>query len=109
MRLPLAILILLAASLTAKGQESHAGLKVPPGFKVTLYADDALATDISSLTIDARGRVVVSGPGYVKILEDSDRDGRADRAILFSDRPRTGAQGMYFDGNDLIAAGDGGV
>src|ERR1700685_578188 len=40
-------------------------LRVPPGFVVTQYADDRLAHDIFSMTIDSLGRVVVSGPGYV--------------------------------------------
>ena len=41
--------------------ESAKGLLVPEGFSVTLYADDDLAHDIYSLTIDAQGRVVVAG------------------------------------------------
>ena len=43
-----------------------------PGFEVTLFADDDLAHDIFSLTIDSLGRVVVSGPGYVRIMLDRD-------------------------------------
>ena len=54
------------------------GLRVPVGFKVALYADDELAHDIYCMTIDSLGRVVVSGAGYVRILIDSDEDGRAD-------------------------------
>ncbi len=82
------------------------GLEVPPGFEVSLYADDALAHDIYSLTIDAKGRVVVAGAGYVKILHDDDGDGRADRGTLFSSVPASGAKGMVFDGPDLICTGD---
>ncbi len=85
------------------------GIRVPEGFEVTRYADDALAHDIYSMTIDAQGRVVVAGAGYVKILQDDDQDGRADRATLFSDLPKSGAHGMYFDGPDLICTGDNGV
>ena len=55
------------------------GLRVPANFEVSLYADDALAHDIFSMTLDARGRVVVAGAGYVKILHDDDGDGRAAR------------------------------
>jgi putative membrane-bound dehydrogenase-like protein len=80
-----------------------------PGFEVSLYADDSLATDIFCLTIDAKGRVVVASKGYVKVLHDDDGDGKADRATVFADMPRSGAHGMYFDGPDLIVVGDKGV
>ncbi|HTM52730.1 MAG TPA: c-type cytochrome [Pirellulales bacterium] len=85
------------------------GLTVPQGFEVSLFADDALAHDIFSMTIDSHGRVVVAGAGYVKILEDTDGDGRADRAKLFSSLPASGAHGMFFDGNDLICTGDNSI
>lgn len=88
-------------------QES--GIRVPEGFVVELYADDELAHDIHSLTIDAKGRVVVSGPGYVRILIDSDNDGKADRFQQFADRPATGSQGMFFLGNHLLCSGDEGL
>jgi putative heme-binding domain-containing protein len=105
--LALACTLTLAAGVRA--DEPNHGFKVPPGFKVSLYADDNLATDIYSLTIDAKGRVVVAGKGYVKILVDDHNSGKANRAILFSEVPKSGAQGMYFDEGDLIAVGDRGV
>ena len=86
----------------------EASLRVPDGFEVNLFADDDLAHDIHCLTIDAHGRVVVSGPGHVKILIDDDRDGRADAARLFAE-PQTGAQGMYFYGSDLLCTAEGGL
>lgn len=82
------------------------GLRAPEGFEVTLYADDDLAHNIFSMTIDSHGRVVVAGPGYVKTLHDDDKDGRADRATLFSSVPKSGAHGMCFDGDDLVCTGD---
>lgn len=85
------------------------GIRVPEGFEVSLYADDTLAHDIYSMTLDAAGRVVVSGAGYVKTLHDSDGDGRADRATTYSKLPASGAHGMIFDGPDLIYTGDNGV
>src|SRR5438552_10552229 len=39
------------------------GLKVPPGFEVTEFADAKLANDIYCMTLDPKGRVVVSGRG----------------------------------------------
>ena len=103
----LAVAGLCVALRPAQGAEFP--LDVPPGFEVSLYADDALAHDIYSMTVDARGRVVVAGAGYVKILHDDDHDGRADRAQLFSSKPASGAHGMLFLGNDLVCTGDNAV
>lgn len=85
------------------------GVQVPEGFEVVEFANDELAHDIYSMTIDSKGRVVVAGAGYVKILIDKDGDGKADEAKLFSDVPKNGAQGMYFHGRSLICIGDGGM
>jgi putative membrane-bound dehydrogenase-like protein len=85
------------------------GLSLPAGFTVTRYADDSLAHDIFAMTIDSLGRVVVSGPGYVKILVDSDNDGKADQAIPFADGPASGAQGLCFLGRNLLCTGDAGL
>lgn len=84
-------------------------LVVPEGFEVTLYADDDLAHDIYSMTIDSRGRVVVAGTGYVRILHDRDGNGAADEYTEFVDGPKSGAMGMYFHGSDLICTGDSGL
>lgn len=85
------------------------GVKVPEGFEVVEFAGDELAHDIYSMTIDAQGRVVVAGAGYVKILIDKDGDGKADEARQFSDLPKNGAQGMFFHGSSLICIGDAGL
>jgi len=87
------------------GLAADLGIKVHPGFEVTRFAGDELAHDIFSITTDAEGRIAVSGPGYVKILEDRDGDGSADHAHLYAKIP-SGALGMYFDGPDLIYTGD---
>jgi putative membrane-bound dehydrogenase-like protein len=92
-----------------KGPKVISGLKVPEGFEVTEYAGDGLAHDIYSMTLDSHGRVVVSGPGYIKILIDTDGDGQADKARRFADGPASGAQGMCFVGNDLICTADEGL
>lgn len=84
-------------------------ISVPPGFEISLYADDDLAHDIYCMTTDSLGRIVVSGPGYVRILVDSDEDGLAEEARTFADGPKTGAQGMFFLGRDLFCIGDSGL
>lgn len=104
-----AIVLLLGGTLQSSARSAEElGVRAPEGFTVTLFADDDLAHDIHALTIDARGRVVVSGPGYVKVLIDADRDGRADRAEVFAE-PQAGAQGMYFHGSDMLCTAEGGL
>jgi putative membrane-bound dehydrogenase-like protein len=85
------------------------GLRVPAGFEVTEFADSRLANDIFSITVDPRGRLVVSGPGYIRILVDDDGDGKADRAIEFAAGPKDGAQGLLWEGSYLYFTGDGGL
>ncbi|MGC1273730.1 MAG: hypothetical protein WBC44_08495 [Planctomycetaceae bacterium] len=79
------------------------------GFEATIFAGDELVHDAGCLTIDEAGRIAVSGPGYIRLLVDHNRDGRADEGVTFADGPRTGAQGLCFDGHDLLAVGDGGL
>lgn len=94
------------ASLTA----DDTGFRVPDGFEVSLFADDDLATNIYTLTVDNNGQVVVSGPGYVKRLLDDNGDGLADRAETVFEGPASGAKGLLFtpEGH-LIFTGDNGL
>jgi putative membrane-bound dehydrogenase-like protein len=85
------------------------GLKVPPGFEVAEFADDKLANDIHVMTIDPKGRVLVAGRGYIRILVDDDGDGKADRAIDFAAEPKDGAMGLLWEGDSLFVMGDGGL
>lgn len=85
------------------------GLKVADGFVVTQYADDQLSHDVFAMTIDSHGNVVVSGPGYVRTLLDTNGDGRADTSQTYVDGPASGAQGLCFFGPDLICTGDSGL
>jgi putative membrane-bound dehydrogenase-like protein len=82
------------------------GLKVAPGFRVSLYADETIANDIYAMTLDASGRVAVTTQGDIRILHDDNGDDRADRAEVFA-RTATGGMGMCFDGNELWFCGDG--
>ena len=105
----LSLILPFLTGLAGFADDKPIGIRVPDGFEVSLFADDALAHDIYSMTIDSQGRVVVAGAGFVKILVDTDGDGRADQAKQFADRPGTGSQGMYFLGPDLICTGDAGL
>src|SRR5437660_10010732 len=109
MRAPLVLTIAALAVSPVSADNVQHGLRVPPGFEVTEFADSALANDIFSLTLDPRGRVVVSGRGYVRILVDDDGDGRADRALDFAAGPKDGAQGLLWEGSWLYYSVDGGL
>ncbi|HVR85335.1 MAG TPA: PVC-type heme-binding CxxCH protein [Planctomycetota bacterium] len=83
------------------------GLRIAPGFKVSLYSGPDVANDIYAMTLDSQGRVVVTSQGWIKILHD-DGHGKADRATVFAST-RTGGMGMCFDGTDLLFSGDQGL
>jgi putative membrane-bound dehydrogenase-like protein len=102
-------MFLLIGAAETFAADAALGLHVPPGFEVTEFADSRLANNIYHLTLDPKGRVVVAGPGYIRILVDDDNDGRADRALDFADGPMDGAQGMLWEGNWLYVSGDGGL
>lgn len=99
----------LSWATVTSAQTSQPQLVLPEGFEVNVFADDHLAHDIFCLAIDARGRVFVSGPGYIRLLDDANQDGRAERAIDFArDEPRT-LQGMMFDGPILYGMSSQGI
>ncbi len=93
----------------SRAAELVAGLRAPEGFEVCQYADETLTPDAIRMTVDRRGRIVVSGPGYIRILIDDDGDGRADRAEDFSSEPRGGAMGLLWEGDTLYYVGQGGL
>ena len=84
------------------------GVRIPRGFRISLFSDSSLANDIYAMTLDARGNVVVTSKGYIRTLLDTDDDGRADTSRLFA-ATRTGGMGMCFDGPALYFVGDGGL
>ncbi|MDA0588242.1 MAG: c-type cytochrome [Planctomycetota bacterium] len=106
----LCLLAVLVAAVPATAfADASDEISVPDGFRVSLFADDDLAHDVYCMTTDSQGRIVVSGPGYVRILIDTDGDGKADEAKTFADGPESGAQGMFFLGRDLFCIGDAGL
>jgi putative heme-binding domain-containing protein len=82
---------------------------VPDGFHVQQVADDALAHDCFCMTIDATGRPILSGPGYLRTLIDENGDGVFDRSIDWSREVKQGAQGLWLDGKTLYWVSDGGL
>ncbi|MBS0262840.1 MAG: c-type cytochrome [Planctomycetes bacterium] len=87
-------------------------MKVPPGFSVEVVAAEPDLVNPVSMTFDERGRIWVTesleyprsepGPGRdrIKILEDTDHDGRIDHVTVF-------AEGLNIPSG--IAVGYGGV
>ncbi|HWA35230.1 MAG TPA: PVC-type heme-binding CxxCH protein, partial [Cyclobacteriaceae bacterium] len=74
-------------------EQELAGLKVPPGFEITLFASEPNIDKPINLAFDAKGRLWVTssfeypfpstqtpkGTDRITILEDTDHDGRADK------------------------------
>jgi putative membrane-bound dehydrogenase-like protein len=86
-------------------EESARKLKPAPGLEATLWASEPLLSNPTNIDVDSRGRVwVAEGLNYrlsrgsngrfnrieeadrIKILEDTDGDGKADKVTVFADR-----------------------
>jgi putative heme-binding domain-containing protein len=92
--------------------EAIARMKVPDGFHVELVAAEPDLVNPVAMTFDERGRIWVTesleyprhsaGPGRdrIKILEDTDGDGKVDKVTIF-------AEGLNIPSG--IAVGHGGV
>lgn len=93
-------------------QEAIAKMTVPEGFKVELVASEPELVNPVAFTFDEKGRIWVAesleyprkqaGPGKdrIKVLEDTDADGKADKFTVFAD-------GLNIPSG--IAVGHGGV
>src|SRR5438094_6759993 len=80
-------------------EETQRKFKVPPGFEVRLFASEPEVVNPVAMTWDERGRLWVlelyeypkgvpkgqKGRDRIKILEDTDGDGRADKVTVFAD------------------------
>ncbi len=100
---PLVLALLVMGSLHAESP-----FRVPQGFTITRFAGDDLTNDTWAMTISNDGRVAVSGPGYIKVLLDTDKDGVADRAEVVSDKARN-PHGLLWHGNDLLSVQPQGI
>ncbi|MDB5307976.1 MAG: Cytochrome c [Gemmataceae bacterium] len=101
--------LLLLATLPAVAPQPVADLKVPPGFVASQYSDYTLANDIYTMTVDDAGRVLVAGPGYVRVLTDDGKGGRATGAVDLIDDLKDGPMGLFAEGESLYVVADGGL
>ena len=84
------------------GEDALKKLKVPPGYKIELFASEKEFADLANpvqLSFDNKGRLwIATMPSYphykpgdskpndkIIILEDTDRDGKADKQMTFAD------------------------
>ncbi len=85
-----------AAAPARKPAETAAAMKVPPGFSVGVYAAEPDVRQPIAIQFDDRGRLWVAemysyptwkpeGNDRILILEDTDRDGAADKVKVFID------------------------
>lgn len=106
MRISCGLLTLLFTASLASG--GSPGFRIAQGFEVIEFARSDLANDITCLTVNAKGEIVVSGRGYIRRLFDTNRDGIADRAEPII-AIRGAAHGLLFEGDDLFYVADGGL
>ncbi|MEM7235813.1 MAG: PVC-type heme-binding CxxCH protein, partial [Planctomycetota bacterium] len=106
----------LPAKKTTEGQQTGSPLPiVPPGFVASIFAKEPLVRNPAALCFDARGRLFVGqGPQFrhpkpdtpgdtVRIVEDTDGDGVADRAKTFASGLNS-IQSLAWKGRDLWVA-----
>ena len=75
--------------------QSLAAIQLAEGFRIELVASEPMISSPVAMDIDENGRMfVVEMPGYpldtsasgrIKLLEDTDGDGRIDRSRVFAD------------------------
>ena len=88
-----------AGNLALSPEDEQKSFKVPAGFEVRLFAAEPDVVNPVAMSFDERGRLWVlelyeyplgakpgeKGRDRIKILEDTDGDGRADKVTVFAD------------------------
>jgi putative heme-binding domain-containing protein len=107
---PIVVLAALAfGTQPAPAADPAPGLRLTAGFVATEFSGPDPANGIYTLHVDAVGRVVVCGQGYVRELIDGDGDGRADRARDLVAGLKDGPMGVLWEGETLYLVADGGL
>ncbi|WP_235297498.1 PVC-type heme-binding CxxCH protein [Portibacter marinus] len=104
--------------LPLSAQESKKLTQVPPGFKLELFASEPDIINPIAMNWDERGRLWVietvdypntvrdqkgQGDDVIKILEDTDGDGKADSIIIFADQLNIPTSFVFFDGGVIVS------
>lgn len=100
--------------------EAAKHFQVPPGFELQLFASEPLITgNPEAMAWDERGRLWIAeardypnnlqpeGQGHddIKILEDTNHDGRADKATVFADKLSIVSSLVFANGGLIVAQG----
>jgi len=91
--------------------------QIPPGFELQLFASEPQIVNPIAMAWDERGRLWVletldypnrkqpdgQGNDVLKILEDTNGDGRADKATIFADKLSIPTSLVFVDGGVLVS------
>ena len=98
-------ILLACAQGAAQRAENLASIRLPPGFAITVYADDVPGA--RSMTLSPEGIVYVGtrdgGDGSVYAVLDGDRDGAADRVVTIARGLRQPNGVAWRDGSLYVA------
>jgi putative membrane-bound dehydrogenase-like protein len=92
-------------------------VQVPPGFELTVFATEPMIVNPIAMAWDPRGRLWVletkdypsskqpagQGNDSLKILEDTNRDGRADKVTVFADKLSIPTGFVFTQGGVMVA------
>ncbi|MCP4886419.1 MAG: c-type cytochrome [Planctomycetaceae bacterium] len=103
------LLWVLAIVVFAFSRPLVAEIQMAPGLRIQRLAGHDMVPDCTNLTVDGRGRVIVSGPGYIRMLTLDDKRGSVIAVDSLLDRPSHGAHGLCIENEMLYFVGDDGV
>jgi putative membrane-bound dehydrogenase-like protein len=98
-------------------EESMKKLQVAEGFSVELFASEPHVFDPVALEFDAQGNAYVlempdypyevepgKGHGRIRLLKDTDGDGKIDKSIIFAENITEGTSILFWKGGVLVTA-----
>jgi putative membrane-bound dehydrogenase-like protein len=98
-------------------EESIKKLQVAEGFSVELFASEPHVFDPVALEFDAQGNAYVlempdypyevepgKGHGRIRLLKDSDGDGKIDKSIIFAENITEGTSILFWKGGLIVTA-----
>jgi putative membrane-bound dehydrogenase-like protein len=98
--------------------QSMTQIQVPPGFRLELFASEPQIVNPIFMNWDERGRLWVietidypnevkdddEGDDRIKILEDTDADGRADKVTVFAEKLNIPTSFVFVNGGIIVSA-----